>query len=98
MNNCLFKACLREENVIVDVYAVDVLHDRFLYNDHGYFRWGRMNEFKPIHNDIDNIIRCENCRYYDADIRYCMGSPGYKRDAKDPDDSCGGWRMKEDES
>ena len=94
MNNCLFKACLRKEDIIVDVYAVDVLHDGFLYDDHGNFRWGRMNEFKPFH--LDNITRCENCRYYDAVIGYCVGSPGYKLDAKDPDDSCGSWRMKED--
>lgn len=94
MNNCLFIACLREEDIIVDVYAVDIQHDRFLYDDHGYFRWGRMNRFKPFRPDAE-IIRCKNCKYYNATLGYCIGSPAYKLDAKDPDDFCGDWRMKE---
>ena len=46
-------------------------------------------------DEDDEIKRCKNCRYHNAALGYCIGSPAYKPDSKDPNDSCEDWRIKE---
>lgn len=44
----LFNARLRDEGIVVEVYAIDTFHDAFLIDYHGKFRWFARTEFVPI--------------------------------------------------
>ena len=54
----LFECWMIEESKVVEVYAIDTYHDRFLINYNGKFRWFDRCEFRPfnINEEIINIV------------------------------------------
>lgn len=65
MGEYLFRVHMIEEDINVNVYAVDASHDAFLIDYHGRFRWFAINEFRPIKFEdelinLRTLVRCEN--------------------------------------
>lgn len=59
MDEYLFRVHMIEEDINVNVYAVDASHDAFLIDYHGRFRWFAINEFRPIKFE-DELINFNN--------------------------------------